>query len=161
MALQCTQIPISASVRFDKTPEAVVAPYRKSFYGKVGLQNSNITLQARFLRHCKRDITKQLRQGNIVRTVCVRAKEPKPTWIEMTPITGEAQFDEALESEKPIIIEWCFLFSPQLNWNYCNSLISFTLRCVLACNFLCSNELHMCDWDLWCAVGWNVNDAYV
>ena len=110
MALQCTQVPVSISVRFDKTPKAV-ANYRKSFYGsssQAGLKNSNIILQARFLRHCKLDITRQSRQCN-KRTVCVRAKEPKPTWVEMTPITGEAQFDEVLESGSPIIIDWCSL----------------------------------------------------
>jgi thiol-disulfide isomerase/thioredoxin len=117
MALQCTQIPIAASIRFDKT---LAAPYRKSFLAKIRLQNSNITLQARFLRHCKRDITKQLRQGN-TRSVCVQSSEPKPTWIEMTPITGEAQFDEVLESDKPIIIDWmaawcrkCIYLKPKL-----------------------------------------------
>lgn len=104
MALQCTQIPIA---RFDKT--LLAQTNRKP----LGLQNSNVALQARFLRHCKRDIiiTKQLRQGIHTRTVCLRARDPKPTWIEMTPITSEAQFDEALESVKPIIIDWCSLFS--------------------------------------------------
>jgi hypothetical protein len=92
MALQCAQLPITISAGFDKTPKAV-ANYRKSFYGsssQAGLKNSNFTLQARFLRHCKRDVS-------------------KPTFIEMTPITGEAQFDAALESGNPVIIDWCSL----------------------------------------------------
>lgn len=53
--------------------------------------------------------------------MCVRAREPKPTWIEMTPIAGEAQFDEALESENPVIIDWmaawcrkCIYLKPKL-----------------------------------------------
>jgi hypothetical protein len=110
MALQCAQLPITISAGFDKTPKAV-ANYRKSFYGsssQAGLKNSNFTLQARFLRHCKRDVSRQLRLCS-KRTVCVRAKEPKPTFIEMTPITGEAQFDAALESGNPVIIDWCSL----------------------------------------------------
>lgn len=65
-------------------------------------------------------------------TVCAQAatgqeqqpKQPKPTFVQLIPITGEAQFDEVLESDKPVIIDWClpsfpsfclpFFFSPRL-----------------------------------------------
>ncbi|KAG0580626.1 hypothetical protein KC19_4G187900 [Ceratodon purpureus] len=122
MALQCTQLPIPTSVRFDETSKAV-AKHRRSFYGgsSQGLKNSNSILQARFLHHCKRDVTRQTRQWNKRSTLCVRAKEQKPTWVEMIPITGEAQFDEVLQSENPVIIDWmaawcrkCIYLKPKL-----------------------------------------------
>lgn len=112
MALQCSQLCIPTSIRFDVTPKAT-APGRRLTKGNLsqtGLKNSNISFQVRFFRHCERDSSRQSRQWNRA-TVCVRAGEKKkPTWVEMIPITGEAQFDEALESGSPVIIDWCSLF---------------------------------------------------
>jgi len=62
-------------------------------------------------------------------TVCAQAstgqeqqpKQPKPTFVQLIPITGEAQFDEVLESDKPVIIDWmatwcrkCIYLKPKL-----------------------------------------------
>lgn len=111
MALQCAQLLIPTGLKANRTLK-VVASSRNLSQGRLsqtGLQNSNSTLKVRFLRHCKRDSTWHSRQLSRF-TVCVRAGEPKPTWIEMTPITGEAEFNEVLESGNPVIIDWCSLF---------------------------------------------------
>ncbi|XP_024374509.1 thioredoxin-like 3-2, chloroplastic [Physcomitrium patens] len=122
MALQCAQLLIPTGLKANRTLK-VVASSRNLSQGRLsqtGLQNSNSTLKVRFLRHCKRDSTWHSRQLSRF-TVCVRAGEPKPTWIEMTPITGEAEFNEVLESGNPVIIDWmaawcrkCIYLKPKL-----------------------------------------------
>lgn len=75
MALQCTQIAFAVSIRCEKSS---VAPYRTSFSPKLGLQSSEGSLQARFVRHCftRETTSTQLRQKSST-TVSVRAREPK------------------------------------------------------------------------------------
>ncbi|KAG0593007.1 hypothetical protein KC19_1G297700 [Ceratodon purpureus] len=118
MAVQC----IPRSVRFDVTPkvEAPCGRFSNKSLSQRVLQNSNISLQVRFSRHCTRGIIRHSRQWSGA-TGCVRAGELKPTWVEMVQITGEAQFDEVLESGNPIIIDWmaawcrkCIYLKPKL-----------------------------------------------
>lgn len=119
MALQCSQLCLPTSLRCDLTPRKV--PLFRRLQCANTLQNSNIAIQVRFSRHCKKDLTRNVRQWRR-RNVCVRAvrKDPKPTYVEMIPIKGEDQFNEVLGSGSPVIIDW----SISLPFSYSISSIS-------------------------------------
>lgn len=111
MTSQCAQTRLSTNFSFLVTPKVLASCQKLT---RTGLQNGTISLRGRCSRHCESDVSWEPRHLNS-RIACMRAGEPsipKPTWVEMTAITREDQFDEALESGNPIIIDWCSLSPP-------------------------------------------------
>ncbi|XP_024370171.1 thioredoxin-like 3-1, chloroplastic isoform X2 [Physcomitrium patens] len=120
MTSQCAQTRLSTNFSFLVTPKVLASCQKLT---RTGLQNGTISLRGRCSRHCESDVSWEPRHLNS-RIACMRAGEPsipKPTWVEMTAITREDQFDEALESGNPIIIDWmatwcrkCVYLKPKL-----------------------------------------------
>lgn len=135
MMLQCAQVSMSTNLRLGimtthaKATALNSSPSPSSSSSHVGLQCSNININMMYVEvrisSCHFN-NKRMRMRHSVSsqqwmrrdiTVCAQAstgqeqqpKQPKPTFVQLIPITGEAQFDEVLESDKPVIIDWCLL----------------------------------------------------
>ena len=133
MMLQCAQVSMSTNLRLGimtTHPKATAlnsSPSPSSSH--VGLQCSNININMMYVEvrisSCHFNNKRMRMRHNVSSqqwmrrdiTVCAQAstgqeqqpKQPKPTFVQLIPITGEAQFDEVLESDKPVIIDWCLL----------------------------------------------------
>lgn len=149
MVLQCAQVSMSTNLRLGimtthaKATALNSSPSPSSSSSHVGLQFSNININMMYVEvrisSCHFNNKRMRMRHNVSSqqwmrrdiTVCAQAstgqeqqpKQPKPTFVQLIPITGEAQFDEVLESDKPVIIDWCLLlflpfaplfFSPHL-----------------------------------------------
>lgn len=137
MMLQCAQVSMSTNLRLGimtthaKATALNSSPSPSSSSSHVGLQCSNININMMYVEvrisschfnnkrmrmRMRHSVSSQQWMRRDI-TICAQAstgqeqqpKQPKPTFVQLIPITGEAQFDEVLESDKPVIIDWCLL----------------------------------------------------